>query len=323
MPLIIYLTAVFIIIVWFKHLPLKEEQMAKLNLKDIKRKIQGLKNTKRITNAMKLIAAAKLKSAYEAAELARPYSEKLYEIIGRFSQHIDPSIHPLFEVRMEPKSVDIILITADRGLCGAFNSSIIRYTEKKIEELQNKGLKIYLHLIGRKGVQYFERRNANIITKFDHVFRKTIDFSAVKTVSEKVKERFLNKETDKVILLHNQLRTKTSYFVQEKVFLPLAEILVEEANLGNEAVYELEVKSIEKFVENLLQRYLNFQLYRAMLESNAAEQAARMMAMENATKNAEEAIKKWTHLYNVARQEAITNELIDIVNAVEALKQVG
>jgi len=299
--------------------------MAKLNLKDIKRKIQGLKNTKRITNAMKLIAAAKLKSAYEAAELARPYSEKLYEIIGRFSQHIDPSIHPLFEVRLQPKAVDIILITADRGLCGAFNSSIIKYTERKIEELQQKGLKINLHLIGRKGVQYFEKhaKDANIITKFDHVFRKTIDFTAVKTVSEQVKERFLKGETDKVILLHNQLRTKTSYFVQEKVFLPLSEILAEDTSMGSETVYELEVKNIEKFVENILQRYLNFQLYRAMLESNAAEQAARMMAMENATKNAEDAIKKWTHLYNVARQEAITNELIDIVNAVEALKQVG
>ena len=300
--------------------------MAKLNLKDIKRKIQGLKNTKRITNAMKLIAAAKLKSAYEAAELARPYSERLYEVIGRFSHHIDPSIHPLFEVRTEPKAVDIVLITADRGLCGAFNSSIIKYTERKIDELTSQGLKVNLHLIGRKGVQYFTKygKNVEIVNSFDHVFRKTIDFSAVKTVGESVKKRFLEGETDKVILLHNQLRTKTSYFVQEKVFLPLNEILVEESVIGgSEAVYELEVKNIEAFIENLLQRYLNFQLYRAMLESNAAEQAARMMAMENATRNAEDAIKKWTHLYNVARQESITNELIDIVNAVEALKQAG
>ena len=299
--------------------------MAKLNLKDIKRKIQGLKNTKRITNAMKLIAAAKLKSAYEAAELARPYSEKLYEIIGRFSHHIDPSIHPLFEVRTEPKAVDIILITADRGLCGAFNSSIIKYTERKIEELTSKGLKVNLHLIGRKGLQYFEKfgKGINIVNGFDHVFRKTIDFTAVRTVGESVKERFLKGETDKVILLYNQLKTKTSYFVQEKIFLPLLEVEVEGINENREVVYELEVRNIEKFVDNLLQRYLNFQLYRAMLESNAAEQAARMMAMENATKNAEDAIKKWTHLYNVARQEAITNELIDIVNAVEALKQMG
>ena len=299
--------------------------MAKLNLKDIKRKIQGLKNTKRITNAMKLIAAAKLKSAYEAAELARPYSEKLYETIGRFSHHIDPSIHPLFEVRTELKSVDIILITADRGLCGAFNSSIIKYTERKIEEFSSQGLKVNLHLIGRKGLQYFEKfgKNVNIINGFDQVFRKTIDFTAVKTVGESVKERFLKGETDRVLLLYNQLRTKTSYFVQEKVFLPLSEIMVEGVSENREIVYELEVRNIERFIENLLQRYLNFQLYRAMLESNAAEQAARMMAMENATKNAEDAIKKWTHLYNVARQEAITNELIDIVNAVEALKQAG
>ena len=300
--------------------------MAKLNLKDIKRKIQGLKNTKRITNAMKLIAAAKLKSAYEAAELARPYSEKLYEVIGRFAHHIDPSIHPLFEVRTEVKAIDIILITADRGLCGAFNSSIIKYTENKIEELLSKGIKVNLHLIGRKGVQYFERQGneVQIVNKFDHVFRKTIDFSAVKKVGESVKERFLQGETDKVILLHNQLKTKTSYFVQEKVFLPLTEIVLEELKGENpEVVYELEVKNIDRFIENLLQRYLNFQIYRAMLESNAAEQAARMMAMENATKNAEEAIKKWTHLYNFARQEAITNELIDIVNAVEALKASG
>ena len=299
--------------------------MAKLNLKDIKRKIQGLKNTKRITNAMKLIAAAKLKSAYEAAELARPYSEKLYETIGRFSHHIDPSVHPLFEVRTELKAVDIILITADRGLCGAFNSSIIKYTERKIEEFQTKNVKVNLHLIGRKGVQYFTKHgnSLNIVSSFDHVFRKTIDFTAVKEVGEKVKERFLKGETDRVVLLHNQLKTKTAYFVQEKTFLPLTEILAEDIGESREVVYELEVRSIEKFIENLLQRYLNFQLYRAMLESNAAEQAARMMAMENATRNAEDAIKKWTHLYNVARQEAITNELIDIVNAVEALKQSG
>jgi F-type H+-transporting ATPase subunit gamma len=298
--------------------------MAKLNLRDIKRKIQGLKNTKRITHAMKLIAAAKLKTAYEAAELSRPYAEKLYEVIGRFAAHIDPAIHPLFEVREEIRNVDIILITADRGLCGAFNSSIIKYTENKIEELSQKGIKAHLHLIGRKGVQYFEKRPYDVVNKFDHVFRKTIDFSAVKTVGESVKERFLKGETDKVILLHNQLKTKTSYFVNEKIFLPLAEIIVEGLEEENpNIVYELEVKNIESFIENLLQRYLNYQLYSAMLESNAAEQAARMMAMENATKNAEDAIKKWTHAYNFARQESITNELIDIVNAVEALKQSG
>lgn len=299
--------------------------MAKLNLKDIKRKIQGLKNTKRITNAMKLIAAAKLKSAYEAAELARPYSEKLYETIGRFSHHIDPFIHPLFEVRTEFKNVDIILITADRGLCGAFNSSIIKYTERKLEDYSSKGLKVNLHIIGRKGLQYFEKfgKHVNIINGFDQVFRKTIDFSVVKKVSESVKERFLKKKTDRVFLLYNQLKTKTSYFVQEKIFLPLSETIVEDVSVNGGVIYELEVFTVERFIENLLQRYLNFQLYRAMLESNAAEQAARMMAMENATKNAEDAIKKWTHLYNVARQEAITNELIDIVNAVEALKQAG
>jgi len=296
--------------------------MAKLNLKEIKRKIQGLKNTKRITNAMKLIAAAKLKSAYEAAELARPYSEKLYEVMGRFAHHIDPSVHPLFEVRPRIKAVDLIVITADRGLCGAFNSTIIKYAEKKIEEYKTKGAQVNLHLIGRKGVQYFEKhgKDVAIVTSFDHVFRKTIDFTAVKTVGETVKKRFLGGETDRVHLIFNQLKTKTSFFVQDKTFLPLTEILIEE---GEEvpSIYELEVKNIEKFVENLLQRYLNYQLYRSMLESNAAEHAARMMAMENATRNAEDAIKKWTHLYNFARQEAITNELIDIVNAVEALKE--
>jgi F-type H+-transporting ATPase subunit gamma len=297
--------------------------MAKLNLKDIKRKIQGLKNTKRITNAMKLIAAAKLKSAYEAAELARPYSEKLYEVLGRFAHHIDPAVHPLFDVRIEVKAVDLIVITADRGLCGAFNSSIIKYVEKQIEELQSKSIKVNLHLIGRKGLQYFEKHNpgVQIINGFDHVFRKIIDFTAVKTVGESVKERFVKGETDKVRLIYNQLKTKTTFEVQDKVFLPLVEIPSKEEELKPENVYEIEVKNLSGFIENLLQRYLNFQLYRAMLESNAAEQSARMMAMENATRNAEDAIKKWTHLYNVARQEAITNELIDIINAVEALKE--
>jgi len=296
--------------------------MAKLNLRDIKRKIQGLKNTKRITHAMKLIAAAKLKTAYEQAELARPYSERLYEFLGRFAVHIDPSIHPLFQSRAEVKNVDLILITADRGLCGAFNSNIIKYAEKEIEEFNQQGIKVFLHLIGRKGVQYFEKRYPNelIINKFDHVFRKTIDFSAVSKVGESIKSRFINHETDRVILLNNQLRTKTSYFVKEQIFLPLKEIQKSE---GTDVLvmYELEVRNIDSFIENLLQRYLNFQIYRAMLESNAAEQSARMMAMENATKNAEDAIRTWTQIYNKARQESITNELIDIVNAVEALKE--
>ncbi len=289
--------------------------MPKLSPRDIRRKIQGIKNTRRITNAMKVVSAAKLRRAQELIYASRPYSERLYEVLKSLSSHIDPQSHPLFEVR-EERVCDLVLITADRGLAGAFNSNIIKRAEELIEEKGEKGIKVNLILIGRKGVQYFSKRSHNILKAYDEVFRKEINFEVVKEVGSLLRERYAKKETDVVYLLNNEMVTRVSYKPVLRTFLPFERIEGEGVDYG---VYEFEVDK-EFFLNKLIDLYLNYQLYRALLESNAAEHFARMIAMDNATRNADELIKSWTLIFNKARQESITYELIDIVNAVEAMK---
>jgi len=288
--------------------------MPKLSPRDIRRKIQGIRNTRRITNAMKVVSAAKLRRAQELIYASRPYSERLYEVLKSLSSHIDPQSHPLFEIR-EEKVCDLVLITADRGLAGAFNSNLIRRAEELIVEKQGKGIKVNLVLIGRKGAQYFGKRSYPILKAYDEVFRKEINFEVVKEVGELLRERYAKKETDAVYLLNNEMITRVSYKPVLRTFLPFERIEGE----GDYGTYEFEVDK-DLFLNKLIDLYLNYQIYRAMLESNASEHFARMVAMDNATRNADELIKSWTLIFNKARQESITSELIDIVNAVEAMK---
>ena len=290
--------------------------MPKLSPRDIRRKIQGIKNTRRITNAMKVVSAAKLRKAQEAIYASRPYSERLYEVLARLSAHVDMSAHPLLEVREERK-VDIILITADKGLAGAFNSNAIKKAEELIAEKSQNGIEVSLILIGRKGVQYFQKRSWKVLKAYEEVFRKEINFDVVKEVGELVRQRYQNKETDGVYLINNEMITRASYKPVVRRFLPFERI--EEKEQDYYSYYEFEVDA-ETFINRLIDLYLNYQLYRAMLESNAAEHFARMVAMDNATRNADELIRTWTLIFNKARQESITYELIDIVNAVEAMK---
>ena len=288
--------------------------MPKLSPRDIRRKIQGIRNTRRITNAMKVVSAAKLRRAQELIYASRPYSERLYEVLKSLSSHIDPQSHPLFEIR-EEKVCDLVLITADRGLAGAFNSNLIRKAEEFIGEKQGKGIKVNLVLIGRKGAQYFGKRSYPILKAYDEVFRKEINFEVVKEVGELLRERYAKKETDAVYLLNNEMITRVSYKPVLRTFLPFERIEGE----GDYGTYEFEVDK-DLFINKLIDLYLNYQIYRAMLESNASEHFARMVAMDNATRNADELIKSWTLIFNKARQESITSELIDIVIAVEAMK---
>ena len=288
--------------------------MPKLSPRDIRRKIQGIRNTRRITNAMKVVSAAKLRRAQELIYASRPYSERLYEVLKSLSSHIDPQSHPLFEIR-EEKVCDLVLITADRGLAGAFNSNLIRKAEEFIGEKQGKGIKANLVLIGRKGAQYFGKRSYPILKAYDEVFRKEINFEVVKEVGELLRERYAKKETDAVYLLNNEMITRVSYKPVLRTFLPFERIEGE----GDYGTYEFEVDK-DLFLNKLIDLYLNYQIYRAMLESNASEHFARMVAMDNATRKADELIKSWTLIFNKARQESITSEHIDIVNAVEAMK---
>ncbi len=289
--------------------------MPKLSPRDIRRKIQGIKNTRRITNAMKVVSAAKLRRAQELLYSSRPYSDKLYELVRDLAAHVDRETLPLLEEREEGK-VYLILVTADRGLAGAFNSNIIREAEKFVAEKREKGRQVSLILIGRKGYQYFSKRDYSIVKGYDEVFRKEVNFGIAKEVSEIVRERFTNREVDAVYLMNNEMITRASYKPVTRKFLPFE---LPEEGAGGMGVYTFEVDE-EEFMNNLVNLYLNYQIYRAMVESNAAEHFARMVAMDNATKNADDLVKQWTMIFNKARQESITLELIDIVGAAEAMK---
>ncbi len=289
--------------------------MPKLSPRDIRRKIQGIKNTRRITNAMKVVSAAKLRRAQELLYSSRPYSDKLYELVRDLAGHVDRETQPLLQER-EERNVDVVLVTADRGLAGAFNSNIIRETEKFISQKEEKGRKVNLILIGRKGYQYFSKRNYNVVRGYDEVFRKGVNFGVAKEVSEIVRDRFTKGEVDAVYLINNEMITRASYKPVIRKFLPF-ELPEEEAE--DTSVYTFEVDEGE-FMERVVNLYLNYQLYRAMVESSAAEHFARMVAMDNATKNADDLVKQWTMIFNKARQESITLELIDIVGAAEAMK---
>ena len=290
--------------------------MPKLSPRDIRRKIQGIKNTRRITNAMKVVSAAKLRKAQEILYASRPYSDKLYELVKDLAAHIDRDAHPLFAER-EEKSVDIVLITADRGLAGAFNSNIIRTAENLISEKEGQGRKVNLLLVGRKGFNYFEKRGYTVVKGYDEVFRKEVRFEVAREVAEIIRERFIDKKTDAVYLINNEMITRANYKPTVRKFLPVD---IPEADYElTGSVYTFEVEE-DVFFNKILDLYLNYQLYRAMVESNAAEHFARMVAMDNATRNADELVKEWTMIFNKARQESITLELIDIVGAAEAMK---
>ncbi len=290
--------------------------MAKLSPRDIKRKIQGIKNTQRITKAMKAVSAAKLNKAKAMLNATRPYSEKLYELINDLAAFVDRDIHPLLKIRDE-KVVDFVVITADRGLAGAFNSKVIKATVDKIKELENEGKEVHLILVGRKAVQFFKNKKFNIRGEYEDIYREHLNLTFTSQVGGSLAQRYEEENIDAIYMVNNELITTANYETKIRKLLPI-EPEIDYTKFSELARYNIE-PSTEEVLEELMKRYINFQLYRALVESSTAEHAARMIAMDNATRNAGEAIKRWTIIFNKARQEAITTELIDIINAANAI----
>ncbi len=291
--------------------------MAKLSPRDIKRKIQGIKNTQRITKAMKAVSAAKLNKARAMLNATRPYSERLYDLINDLAMFVDRDIHPLLKIR-EEKKIDYVVITADRGLAGAFNSYVIKRTLSDIKKFQEDEKEVNLILIGRKAAQFFKNKGFNIIEEYEDIYRDHLNLAFTSKVGGIIAERYENEKTDAVYLINNELITTATYETKVRKLFPI-EPKLDYTKLSELSRYNIE-PSAEEVLEELLKRYINFQLYRALVESSTAEHAARMLAMDNATRNAGEAIKKWTIIFNKARQEAITTELIDIINAANAIE---
>ncbi|MEK2647290.1 ATP synthase F1 subunit gamma [Bdellovibrio sp. BCCA] len=292
------------------------------SLKDIRARIESTKNTQQITKAMKLVSAAKLRKAQNQIVNMRPYALTLRKVIADIAVTNKVS-HPLMEKKEQVKNVLLVVITSDRGLCGAFNSNINKFTENYIKENKAKLEKIDFIFIGRKGHDYFAKRDikaVDYITKLD----KDISYELASKVANRVMEDYLEGNYDEVRIVHNQFNSAISQTVVCETILPI-DIGLTTFKTENEKANEFAVDMIfepapEKIIKELLEKHFDLQVYRCMSESVAGEHGARMSAMENATNNARDMINKLTLTYNKLRQEKITTELTEIVSGAEALK---
>jgi len=285
------------------------------NLKDIKRRIVSVKNTQQITKAMKLVAAAKLRRAQEAVEASRPYSGKMVELVESLAERSNPESHPLLR-RREVENVLIISFTGDKGLCGPFNSSILKASQGLIAD--NEGRGISLCVIGRKGLDFFRRRPFTITMNIVD-YAKRIGYGMAEEIAETVTEAFTSEKVDVVYMVYNKFKNVVVQEPQTVSLLPMELDGAYKEENSELVEYEYE-PSAEVVLNETLQRYVVSRIYQALLESNASEHGARMTAMDAATKNSKEMIDNLTLEYNRARQAAITTELIEVVTGADALE---
>jgi F-type H+-transporting ATPase subunit gamma len=263
---------------------------------------------------MKMVAAAKLRRAEEAIKAGRPFADKMREVLMSLASRTNPGAHPLMEVR-PPKKALLILVSADRGLCGAFNSSLMRRSEAFIREMSAKSTQVDLVTVGRKANDYFRRRQVQITQSFSNVMNN-VTYELAGEIVAVATGKFIEGEYDEVYVLYNSFRTAVTQVQTLKKLLPISREKEEEPR-ESEYLYE---PSEEELLEGILPRYIQVQIFTAMLDSVASEHGARMTAMEAATSNAEEMIYKLTLKANRMRQESITTELMEIVGGAEALK---
>lgn len=292
------------------------------NLRDIRNRIESVKNTRQITKAMKMVAAAKLRKAQNRIIATRPYATKMKEIVARLVRNASDE----HELLRKPEVVDnvlLIVIGSDRGLCGAFNNNLFKVVEKSIEEgylKYKKEGKLSLLCVGRKAIKHFGKRNYNIVAEYPNFFEE-VKFPKASGIMRKVIKQFNAGDYDEVKLAYNEFK---SVIARERIVesvLPIdPESLAqeeEESDARKEYIYEPDV---DKILKKLLPSHLNLQLWKAILESNAAEQGARMTAMDNATENANELQEDLELEYNRARQSAITTEISEIISGAQALE---
>ena len=286
------------------------------NLIDLRRRIRSVKNTQQITSAMKMVSAAKLRRAQDRVIAARPYAALMSDMLGSILVQLpdDSSVfeHELLR-RREEKRIAILLISADKGLCGAFNSNVSRFATHFLSENPDK--EITLQCVGRRGRDFFRRKRVSITREWVNLFARPIEFSQAKQIASDLMQSFREKETDVIYLLHNEFK---SALAQTVVFRRLLPIQPAESDKSAAVDYIYE-QPAENLFETLLPRYVEINVYQAMLESAAAEHAARMTAMDAATRNAGEMIDKLTLHLNRVRQASITKELIEVVSGAEAL----
>ena len=289
------------------------------NIREYRRRIKSVRNTAQLTRAMKMVSAAKLRRAQDRMLAARPYAAALRRALAEVARRADPSFHPLLVQRPEER-IDLLVITSDKGLCGAFNVNILKAAEAFRREKAAAGVDVQLTLIGRKGIEYFKvRPDVPIRARYPEISRE-IGPGLARKFAEEEEARFVGGETDAVYVAYNGFKSAISQKVTVEPLFPLANLaLEEEGELRREGVDFLYEPGPRELLDRLLSRYAGFQLYHALLESSAAEHAARMAAMDNATRNAEEMIDKLTLVMNRIRQASITTEIIEVVSGAQAL----
>jgi F-type H+-transporting ATPase subunit gamma len=292
------------------------------NLKAIRKRIVSVKNTRKITRAMKLVAAARLRKAQENITRLRPYALQTMDIIAALAARVSEEPHPLL-ARREEQNVLLVVLTSDRGLAGAFNSGISRAAFKHYNDLVEAGKTVTVAAVGRKGSDYFRRRGVKIAHSLGHVY-ESLSYEKAHDIGDLIVNEYISKNLDAVYLCYNEFKSAITQKIVIERILPIEpKAAPKEAGAVNEHdqpvdfIYEPDQQTL---LSTLLPLYVNVEVYRALLESVASEHGARMTAMDNATNNAADMIQALTLQANRARQAAITTELMEIIGGAEALK---
>ena len=290
------------------------------SLDDLKKRIKSVKSTQKITKAMKMVAAAKLRKAQESAEKGRPYSQKMQNIILNLTNSInDPQNAPKLLVgNGNDKTYLCLVLTADRGLCGGFNSNICKLAKTNFKKILNEGKELKIITVGSKGLDQIKREYGKyVIKKFSFKDKKKITFAEAEIIGNEIINLFNNNEFDKCILFYNNFKNVITQIPQAQQIIPAEKKLAVEEN-KNSTSYEFEPDE-DEILEDLLPKNISTQVFKAFLENAASEQGSRMTAMDNATRNAGDLVDKLTINYNRSRQASITKELIEIISGAESL----
>lgn len=286
-----------------------------VTLRAIRKRITSVRNTGQITKAMKMVAAAKLRRAQERIIAARPYADKMREVLANLAVRTNPEAHPLLKVRKSERA-DLIVITSDRGLCGAYNSNIIKLAENFCKGRAPELEQLSLTVVGKKARDYFARRHYTIRAEYLGTAAKP-EYSTAAVIAREAVAAYLKEELDELFLVYSHFFSLLRQRPQVLRVLPIEPMEKKPGVFLPEYIFE---PSAQAVLEMLLPRYVEVQLYRALLEAAASEHAARMTAMDSATKNTEDMVARLTRELNKARQAAITKEILDIMNGAEAQK---
>lgn len=284
-------------------------------LRDIKNRIKGVQNTQQITKAMKMVAAAKLRRAQDKVINARPYARKISDLFTHLVT--DEDLNNPFLLERDVRNIALVVVTADRGLCGAFNTNIIKEATGFFED-NSQAANVHVFCIGKKGFDYFNKRDYDVVDKRTGLF-STLEYSSALDITNELISMYLDSTFDKIIVIYNEFKSIIQQKIVTEQFLPIPVDKKTEENRKNEPYYIFEPDQKSIF-EYLLPKHLKAQMWRILLESNAAEFGARMTAMDNATTNAKELIRTLQLKYNKERQAAITKEILEIVSGANALK---